>query len=92
MAGLSCQDGECKCAESSYWKNTKCGNWNFSHLNKLKNKFYNFLFKGLLSLFKQNCSGNEECHQAKNLTCSEGKCECKDSGHYWSEKSSSCGN
>jgi hypothetical protein len=25
LAGLSCQDGLCKCANDSYWKETKCG-------------------------------------------------------------------
>jgi hypothetical protein len=33
LAGLSCQEGVCKCAKDAYWKENKCGNIFLDKLN-----------------------------------------------------------
>ena len=90
LAGLSCQEGFCKCAKSSYWKNSKCGNLDFyiGFFFKYCNWFYMLIEKA--NSQNQKCLSDEECDATKNLVCKDGLCQCKDASLYWNEESASC--
>lgn len=43
------------------------------------------------NLVNQQCAGNSECDNTKNLICKDGICVCKDNTLYWNDKTFTCG-
>lgn len=90
QTGLNCQEGVCKCANNSYWKDTKCSNCLFYKYISTVNCLHWLLFKDLGHTINQKCANSEECDKTKKLDCKEGACICKETNLYWNEKATTC--
>ena len=91
LVGLSCEAGNCKCANNAFWKEEKCGIIFFLGYSIIIGLNLKIIKIVQANVNGQKCESNEQCDGTKSLACKEGVCECKENTLFWNEKSASCG-